>query len=1165
MAMEHAVRPIEQGEVKSKTRAERAIVRRLLVWCRSRRIGAVLLFSAAAAGVVYCLLRVVAPQEAVPKPFSFDPAASWITTHSNNQSCGCFRLDIDIPSKISNAWITLATNGGFEVLTNGNESGRFFLLSPTHPFQKGLSELGQKLTAGDPSIAVNFPREYQWHHHDNAELPIWLDLTPDLHSGHNVLCVEVETNSRTPALILSGEIVLETGEKVPVRSNPEWKAESVPQTLPQDQWTKPHFPVSDWNSAQTLGWKRLFWNLVPKGIYENPFRGQKIRSMASDSVTWIEQDFDLGSKPLEAFLRVVSDTPYQVWINGEYVRPPNHMIGVLGFGPWFVRELVRSPIDTTLDNPPEWLDPENVATLLPGQQRESPPVRDPGVNDISPDQSKVVGTGSRPYGPHQTPPSNDPQGDTKRGASPYADPTRPNRVPIPVLTRDRRDVEYLAYGITSLLRRGRNTIRLGLYKKDPQAVGLSQEPFIAFDGGAQLVDGTEASFASDQKIRSYATSLKDGKVNPLAASVNGPIEPHLLPGKTIFQQVYPHRPWGTVALAVFFSCTGLLLVGTMLSERFTDLVERGRVPCAILASWIVGGLLLRASMLERSEALYWRFPSVWLLLLLIGTIGALAAIILQRKNATGLPVIGSRRDFLGKWRWQLLFALALIFCFALRAWQMDFQPPDADEYTSLQAILSIINTGLPEYQPGIWYTRSGLFHYLAAAVSFVTGGDIYTLRLLAVIFSCATAALVWKITEELTRSRFFALSATALFVIEPYLVFTGHVSRFYQQHQFFNLLLVYFFVRGFVRNLGMRDRYLAILTFLAGVLSQEITVLQVIPLAVCYVLFATRRKWPDEIRLLLSAACASAIIALDVAFHMLKCLTPLEGVSPRVEAKIGWCFAKLANFFTLFISYSRLHLLLSAFLIPGFIIACRRKQTVATCLYIYLFVSIAAVNLLITSKGYRYQYYLIPLWIILAIHGVAECARLLIPAWREFPARISLAGGWVAFAICSFSPWRILNSYDASLGGNPTSPLAYVRDNFRPNDRVAITEPYPDAAKVELGRCDYDISIPILYDFSYRTHGKLVDRNGGGEVIGNLNALQQAFAKSERLWIVFDRYTSHARGQKILWEYPGSRVQLYLQSNCKLVYRSYLWSVYLWDRNSGHYSSFREKPGNWFE
>jgi hypothetical protein len=1101
----------------------------------------------------------------VPKPFSFDPAASWITTLPNNQSCGCFRLDIDIPSKIANGWLAIATNGGFEVLVNGNESVRFSLVSPTHPFQEGLSEVGQKLTSAAPSIAVNFPREYQWHHHDNAELPIWVDLTPDLHPGHNALCVKVETNSRTPAVILSGEILLATGEKIPIRTNTEWRAESVPQMVPQDRWTNSHFPVSDWSPAQALGWKRLFWSLVPKGIYETAFRGQKVRSIVSDSVTWVEQDFDLGDKPIEGFLRIVTDTPYQVWVNGHYVRPPTRMVGVLPFGPWYIREAVRSPTDTTLDNTPELLDSENVGTLLPGQQSESPPVRDPAVNDISPDQSKVIGTSDRPYDPHEHAPSNDPQGDIRKEASPYSDPSRAERVTPPALTRDRRQAEYLAYGITSLLHKGRNTLRIGLYKKDPQAIGLSQEPFIAFDGGVKLVDGSESLFASDQKIRCYATAARDGKVTPLATSINGPIEPHLLPNKKIFQRVYPDRPWGVVSLVFFFTCAWILLVGTTLSERFASLVETGRVPCAILVSWVCAGLLLRSSMLERSEALYWRFPSVWLLLLFIGMIGAMVAIILQRKEISTLEVYAQKRGFLSNWRWPLLLGLAVIFCFALRAWQMDFQPPDADEYTSLQAIRSIIKTGLPEYQPGIWYTRSALFHYLGAAASFLTGGDIYTLRLLAVLFSCATAVLVWKITEELTLSRFFGFCAAVLFAIEPFLVFTGHVSRFYQQHQFFNLLLVYFFVRGFVSNRGMRDRYLAVLTFLAGVLSQEITVLQVIPLAVCYILFAARRRWPDEIRLLLAAGCAVGIVALDVGFHLLKCLTPVEGVSPRVEAKVGWCFAMLANFLTLFVSYSRLHLFLSAFLIPGFIMACRRKQTVATCLYLYLFVSVTVVNLLITSKGYRYQYYLIPLWIILSIHGIAECARLLVPAWKEFPARMSLAGGWVAFAICSFSPWRIFNSYDASLGGNPTSPLAYVRDNFRPNDRVAITEPYPDAASVELGRCDYDISIPILYDFSYRTRGKLVDRNGGGEVIGNLNELQQAFARSDRLWIVFDRYTLHSRREKILWEYPASRVHLYLQSNCQLVYNSYLWSVYLWDRNTGHYLQFREKPANWFE
>ena len=130
---------------------------------------------------------------------------------------------------------------------------------------------------------------------------------------------------------------------------------------------------------------------------------------------------------------------------------------------------------------------------------------------------------------------------------------------------------------------------------------------------------------------------------------------------------------------------------------------------------------------------------------------------------------------------------------------------------------------------------------------------------------------------------------------------------------------------------------------------------------------------------------------------------------------------------------------------------------------------------------------------------------------------------------------------------------------------MAITEPVPDAALLETGQSDYDLSIPILYDFALRKKGKLVDRNAAAEVIGNVNELQRAIAKNERLWIVIDRYEMHSIGKDILWQYPAARDQLYLRTNCRLAFRSFLWSVYLWDRNAGHYSSFREQPGNWFE
>jgi len=249
----------------------------------------------------------------------------------------------------------------------------------------------------------------------------------------------------------------------------------------------------------------------------------------------------------------------------------------------------------------------------------------------------------------------------------------------------------------------------------------------------------------------------------------------------------------------------------------------------------------------------------------LGLAGAALAAALQmrpKNEKFKLPLRNytlSLKELTHKWGWPLLLGSGIALCFALRAWQVDYQPPDDDEYASLQASLAIAKTGVPEFQEGVWYTRSPLYHYLAGAVAAVSGGNIYSLRLLPVLFSCATALLVWKMGRELTHNRFIAFCALILFAIHPFLVFTGHIARFYQQHQFFHLLALYFFVRGFVANSGMKDRYIAILAFLAAALSQEITVLQILPLTVCCILFAQRRSWSDEIRLLVAAGPAFAL------------------------------------------------------------------------------------------------------------------------------------------------------------------------------------------------------------------------------------------------------------------------------------------------------------------
>ena len=65
------------------------------------------------------------------------------------------------------------------------------------------------------------------------------------------------------------------------------------------------------------------------------------------------------------------------------------------------------------------------------------------------------------------------------------------------------------------------------------------------------------------------------------------------------------------------------------------------------------------------------------------------------------------------------------------------------------------------------------------------------------------------------------------------------------------------------------------------------------------------------------------------------------------------------------------------------------------------------------------------------------------------------------------------------------------------------------------------------------------------------------FAEGERIWLLLNREKFRTRGKNMRWEYPGARFEMFVRKNCELKYRTYLWSVYLWDPSRGHFQPFR--------
>lgn len=136
--------------------------------------------------------------------------------------------------------------------------------------------------------------------------------------------------------------------------------------------------------------------------------------------------------------------------------------------------------------------------------------------------------------------------------------------------------------------------------------------------------------------------------------------------------------------------------------------------------------------------------------------------------------------------------------------------------------------------------------------------------------------------------------------------------------------------------------------------------------------------------------------------------------------------------------------------------------------------------------------------------------------------------------------------------------MRYISSQLREGDKIAATEPHTHCGFIEAGQIDYDISIPLLYDYSLNDNGRFIDRNGGAEVVSNLDQFMKVCHTHDRVWVMLNRERFRTRGKNMRWEYPGARFETFLRKNCELKYRTYLWYVFLWDANNGFYVPFRQ-------
>ncbi len=1090
--------------------------------------------------------------------------AHWITTQENTQYTGYFRKEILLNADVKSAYIAVMSDGGYELLCNGNPVGAQTYWRPTRTFQNGLSHSGQRISGLTPIIAYNFPREYQWSGHRYDQTVTLYDIRAFLQKGKNVIAISAEGRKTQPTILAYGAINTRDNKSLTLQSDRSWKAEPVPQLVRQNDWATPTVDTSQWKQAipkyeaptqaQAKNGrpkaKTHPLSTVPESLYQEPFVAQWVIGRTSENDSQHAYEFTAkfdAEKHDSSWLKVLSHGDFWIWINGKRLNVNRSKRKGYHGGEWLVAWQGRRPLAT----PPVLLDPDEASDFFGGERFKNPRHGDPTENDFKPYQNNANRTRERP---NQNNDDTIVEGEEQKGRlqDPYgileeADPAVPHSI-----IRKRAKSTLQAYDMSELTHTGKNHIRIRLINGSSSGYQGSQAHKFAID--ACTID----SSGKAHKITNLPWRIKYTNSEPTALTYKPAlIGNSVTPGETPSMKFMGGSRQAAKASHIIAAAACLFILCYLLSQQ----LARYRRSSIIITISLALAALLQTCFMERSELIYftsqsWAFTSVAIAIAIASGMSIHEHILSKKQH------IPSSHTQLTKSPYLCLALLLIVFL--ARAWMVHDQPIDDDEYASIQAILAIAETGKPTIAGDIWYSRSPLYHYSAAFFVKLFGPHIWSLRLYSVLLSVLTGWLVWILARRYFRDPWVAPTALTLFALHPFLIFSGHIARFYQQQQLMVILMIHLFIQGFIFKKSIWHRAGAIILFSFAVLSQEISIGFVPVFLLTYLIFGRGVPFKWALKAVLYLVFAGILITADILLFKTKCITQSVGVSPNVEATLAPTFWELGNLFSMFIGYSRLHLALSVFYLFSLIYSVRRGSSRLITLHAFLLLSILIFNLTITSVSFRYMYSIIPLWILLGTHGISIFAKWFASSLgrHSYPAIFALS---LLTVLLSFAPWRIIGSYQEKILGDPVSTLAYVRSEMRPDDRIMITEPHPHAAKIELGRVDYDLVVPILYDFAYNDNGTLRDRNGNAEVVNRLADLQQIFTQQQRVWIILNREKFRSRKKNIRWEYPGAREELFIRQNCQLKYSSYLWSVYLWDQSEGDMSTFRKEPAQWVE
>jgi hypothetical protein len=648
-----------------------------------------------------------------------------------------------------------------------------------------------------------------------------------------------------------------------------------------------------------------------------------------------------------------------------------------------------------------------------------------------------------------------------------------------------------------------------------------------------------------------------------------------MPSRIVLQPPgHRSRSWfGELAALAGLSSALLAVVALVLSKV---LARTGMVHAAdglrysywLLAPGLVGIVvqeLLRFRFGESDTLLFFLDPThVWLLA--VGPALLLLSFLLVAGRGASIPLglraVGGAICRMPPW---VRLGLVVLLGLGLRAYGIEFQPPQADENVSWDAARGIQRECIPRATSGVLYTRSPLYHYMLAGWLWVFGDTLCSGRCFSLLPGVAIIPALYYLVWAITRRRYLALLAALVLAVDPWQLGIGNFIRFYQQMQFFVVLTTIFFLKGFVWKQGKCYQNLFFVSALAGVLSQEIFATTFTAYLLSFLLCYRPFGWRKDLNVWLGFATIGGLILLDVRTYATICLTPHVGVATSSESLFLLHFTDLTGSGTgilcglatiFFWNEGGNNLYVSVFFLAGLVYWLRYPDRAVFVLYGLVLLTVFLLTVLVVQIQSRYCFSVYPLMVAAAVISADALIRAAASRFaRTWPTG---AAGWAGLVgAIVLAGWvftsefhKLGTSYEQTRFVDHHAALKYVAAHKRDGDKVITC--HPMAGAILTDGVDYYAMVLVHFDELYTPRRGVVDRWAGGKLVWKLDQFRQVFRQNERVWVVVD---------EIKLAGMPAELTAFLYQHCSVEYEFFGGQVLLWDRTAGRAESFRDRDG----